>query len=66
MKRPPLKKVDPITVFVCGGKSCPKGGDHQWDAEVEEKYEGGGGMWSQACSKCGLSRMDYDLMTGDE
>jgi hypothetical protein len=53
----------PVRVFICGGDNCPKDGKpHQWDAEVEGECPGGGYFSSTACSKCGLSRMDYDLM----
>jgi hypothetical protein len=56
----------PITAFRCGGDECPAGGEHQWDGEVGEELEGGGGFWSTCCSKCGLSRMDYDLINGED
>jgi hypothetical protein len=23
--------VDEVSVFMCGGVGCPKGGDHEWD-----------------------------------
>lgn len=56
---------EPITVFACGGKRCPAGGDHQWDGEVSHEDPDGGGSWSLACSKCGLSRLDFDLLNED-
>ena len=59
------KEVDPITVFRCGGDECPKGGKHQWDDEVTEEFEDGGGFSSTACSKCGLTSMDHDLLSGE-
>lgn len=55
----------PITLVVRGRHGCPAGGDHQWDGEVTHEDPEGGGWWSLACSKCGLTRLDYDLMAGD-
>jgi hypothetical protein len=35
---------EPIGIFLCGGKGCPKGGDHQWD--------GPGIEWKNPCASC--------------
>lgn len=61
------KESEPFLAFVCGGKSCPKGGDHEWDGEWALWDDpGGGGGGSATCSKCGLARIDYDMMNCEE
>lgn len=56
--------AEPVTAISCGGPLCPAGGEHQWDAEVTEELEGGGGFSSVACSKCGITAMDQDMLGG--
>lgn len=53
-----------LSLFCCGPSTSPCGPnheDHQWDAEVEFTDDSGrvtGG--SVACSRCGLTAMDFD------
>lgn len=56
----------PVSCFICGGDNCPKDGKpHLWDADVEAVYGDGSYMSSKACSKCGLARIDYDLLRAE-
>lgn len=56
----PDEPLFPELVFVCGG-DCPKGGDHSWDGD-EVRTET---MCSVTCSKCGLARIDYDMLRAE-
>ena len=56
--------------FSCGPQSaqckceCARGGpcEHQWDGKwVREEREGGGGMESSSCSRCGMLCIDHSL-----
>lgn len=53
------KPDPPVTVFVCGGDKCPAGGEHDNLASVEFPDNGG---WSVACSKCGSTAFERDLL----
>jgi len=51
-----------VTVFVCGGKAadaCPAGGEHDDKGYVE--FDNGTGA-SVACSKCGSTAFERDLL----
>lgn len=60
---------EPITVISCGPSTktckcnCPDGDcEHVWDGKgVEEELEGGGGMSSATCSKCGMPAISHDM-----
>lgn len=58
-----------ITVFSCGTSTSPCGpnrDDHAWDDEVE-LTDGSGGVCggSLACSRCGMTAMDFDVWNAE-
>ena len=59
-------KAPEFSLFICGGE-CSAGGEHVWDDWVSMgTYPNGNSMGeSAACSKCGLTRMDYDLLKAE-
>lgn len=56
---------DSITVFRCGPSTSPCGpnrDDHQWDGWLD--FTDGAGRvngGSKACSRCGITAMDFDM-----
>jgi len=48
---------EPVSVFMCGGSLCKDGKDHEWDGPIRRWKTGS----SQTCSKCGMTRMDFDM-----
>jgi hypothetical protein len=50
-------------IFTCGDNACPAGGEHDELADIKFRDADGrvvGG--SLACSKCGSTNMDRDLL----
>ena len=48
-----------VQVFECGQRLCKDGKPHDDDGEgIDEEYEGGGGMSSTTCSRCGSASID--------